>query len=412
MHRLLNLTAPEKVVPEIPPEKPEPTPEPKPEPVKPEPTPAPEPTKVVKVVRRDTPLTKTDLEEVLKKRETPEPTKPEVKPEPKPEDDLTGLLDEERSEVELARFAESKNPDKYKDLGHKFSKFFRDNKAKLESMAAEDPDFNPAENADYQAWLKTARPKLTRTERDQLFAQKIKYDTVAELSAKHSKELDEVKRDIKSTRVQPDIDRRATEAETSVLDGLPEDVLAFHKANGNDIAKTEAEFPLEVGVVKNAALGAKRVVAEYFAVREGLKPFDSANNQTHRFIADFILSESDDFDKNGGADKVRGGKQFVTPDKYTPELAKTNWTFSDDDIIDRLKVAAKKEAVATIDAREKEAVKQGFVRAKKTAPKAEVPTPEAAAPKAVASKSGGPVPSQDTPGVSVMQKLLGLKPNA
>ncbi len=244
LNRLLNLTAPEKVeTPVIPDEPVVKTDEPvvPPEVV----VETPKPVRVVKRTSEEKPITKADLEEVFTKHK-PEPAKPvEVKPEPAPEDDLSGLLEEERSEVDLAKYAETKNPDKFKGLGTKFTKFFKENKAKLESMAADDASFNPAEDSDYQAWLKANRPKLTRTERDQLFSQKIKDDTIAELSTKHKAELDEIRRDVKSTRVQPEIDRRASETEASVLEGLPEEVLAFHKANGNDLAKTAAEYPLE-----------------------------------------------------------------------------------------------------------------------------------------------------------------------
>ncbi len=144
-------------------------------------------------------------------------------------------------------------------------------------------------------------------------------------------------------------------------------------------------------------------------LREGLKAFDSANNPTHRFIADFILNEADAFAKSGGDALVRDGKTFVTPDKFTPEVAKTSWTFTDDDIMERLKATARKEAAASITAREQEAAKQGFVRVKKTAPKEVVKEVETPAPKAAGGKSPGPVASEDTQGASVLQRLLNLK---
>lgn len=367
--------------------------------------------KKIKLVKRTgTPATKDDIADLVRDKK-PEPAStasatPAVIP---PEDNLDGLLDEEKDEVSLAKYAETKD-DKFKGLGTKFADFFKANKAELEKRAAADTDFNPAEDSEYQAWVKAQRPRLTRSERDKLFAQKVKDDTVAELQTKHQAELDEIRREVKGTKVGPEIDRRSAEVEAAIYEGLPADALAFYKANDGDLEKTAADFGLEVEVARAAAAGAKKVAAEFFAVREGVRPFDAAANPIHRFISDFILSESDQFAKAGGDALVRDGKTFVTPDKYTKESAATSWTFTDDDIIDRLKLAAHKEIGSVIIAREAAAKASGFVRGPKSAPKETVmPPPNKPAPKATPSRSAGPLGNETPSKETALHRLLKVK---
>lgn len=417
LNRLLGLTMPEADAPKPPEEK---KPEdavvtPPPEEKKPEPVVTkPAPVRVIKKTAADKPATRKDLEDLLAK---PEP-KPDPKVEAKPTGpNVDGLLEEETKEVEIATYAEKKDP-KLAGLGSKLADFYRTRNAELERRRAEDPDFDPTSDADFRTWLKKNQPNFSRAQRDTFRELKIKDDTIAEVDTKYRKEMDEMRRKLQEVSVKPAVEQRVNALEREALDALDGDLGAAVKEAGGDLKKLAESHPLEAEVIGKTLRGAQRIAREYLLVQNGAQTLDPKGNPVHGYIQDFVSSMAEQLESAPEEQSVRDGKAFMSPAAFDEaKHGDTHWTFESEDIVAMLRAEALREASAEIARREADAKRLGFTRTPKAAPPGAVApppvvTPAAAAPKAAARPSGGPVPADNAPASNALHRLLGLTPPA
>lgn len=420
LNRILNLTQPASA-PAPDPVKPAdaaPAPAPAaPDPAKPadtkpaEPTPAPKPP--VKVVKREKPVTKKDLEDLLKKPDpAPAPTPdPAVKPTGPNTD---GLVEEEIKEVEIAAFAEKKDP-KLAGLGGKLADFYRARNAEMERRQAEDPDFDPSSDVDFRQWLKKNQPSFSRAQRDTFRELKIKDETVAEVDARYQKDMAALRKELTEVKVKPAIEQRVSSLERETLDALDGDLGAAVKEAGGDMKKLAETHPLEAEVIGKTLRGAQRIAREYLLIQNGAKDLDAAD-PVHGYLREFITDASEQMASASEDESTRDGKTFISPDKFDPaKMGSTHWTFETEDIVAMLRASALREATEEIARRDAEAARLGYARKPKAPPASAtpaVPTPptQAAVPPAATRPSGGPVPATPPANGTLLQRLLGLPP--
>lgn len=413
-----------------------------------EPTPAEQPpaeTKPKVTVRKKADTTKIvdelkkTLDEKLAKVTTPAaPAPTESVKLPPPETPATtpppaDLLPGELEDYELALYAEKRDPKK-KGLAQQYLDFFAKQKKFLETAAAEaqtaGEEYDPTSDPKYKKFLAANEPKLSRSERKQLELDRV-YEKAKEDAAKEAEErlkpkLTELERRTAELVHKPEINQRVSKFLKETLDGMPEEVVKFHLANGSDVEKTRAEFPLEFEAVANNLAGARSLAEEFLSIKRGLKPFnpfDAGSNpkgeRSHRFLNDFIEEQGSVLEADGGDVTKRDGKTFVHPSKWDPKLADKHWTFDDEDVLLMLRVRAQKDAKAAIEAETQRLTKLGFTRVKATpapagappAPAAQPaakPEPEASPRTAAPSLPGAQTAAAGTSGGSLLSRLLGV----
>lgn len=339
-----------------------------------------------------------------------EPPKADSK---KKEDPEEGLLDEEKEILKLARFAEKKDAKKYAGRADKLTVFFKKNAEFIAKKQAEDPDYEFSEdNPEYKAFLNANRPPaLSATEQRVLEREMIKEEVLGETRAELEKRQadDETKRTHEQLTKQHRQDATKFWRETAAI-ALPDELRAAMKEHGAEKAKEL--YPFEYDISEKVTASAAEYIEEFLLISSGVRKLD-LSNPTHKGIADFITNECENFAKNGGEARVRGGKTFVSRadfQRLPPEQRGRYWTFSNAEIVELAKVGTKRSIAQIIKDEYANREKQGWVRAGKpaSAKPAPEPTPSASARPA---PSTGATPPEKTPPVgsgNPVMSILGL----
>jgi len=298
------------------------------------------------------------------------------------DDDESGFLPEEQEQLKLARDAERLLPDRYKGYGERMKKYLKDHASFLAEASQKDPGaVFDEDNAEYQAWLKKNAVHFTPSEREALITARIR---------------EEVRRenDDKFAELQDDLFRRDEEPKIasrgrSFFDELtktqiPSEIRKAMETKG-DSAK--AEYALEFNIADRVFQTAASDIEELVRIstinpRTGraLKQVDP-NNEQHVRLDRLVKVVCEDFERDGGAARMKDGKRFVTRAqffRYSPEQRNQVWTFEIPDIIERAKTYAGKAVAMAIKARHDELTALGFRRTPAAAPSA--PTEHQSAP--------------------------------
>ncbi|MFZ8889230.1 MAG: hypothetical protein ACO2YV_01220, partial [Pseudomonadales bacterium] len=343
--------------------------------VEPPPAPAPEPEPPkVKVRRKREP-----------EAEPPAPP-PVTPPAPQKTDEEVfeeGLLEEEKDQLELARFAEKKDPAKYAGYSGKVSKFLKDHQAYLKAHPDAVQEGTDAAD-EYQAWLQKNNVALAPREA-RLLDREMVTDRAAERARKEADEkLSELYDENFRRDKEPEIRKEAEEFFSKVVnDSLPQDLLKVIKEKGFDEAKKA--FPMEFRVSNSVLSETADDVQEFrrlttFNPKTGrpVSTFDP-NKTQHTRIVQFIQSQCDAFKKSGGALRVdKEGRSFVTRDEWSrlsPEQKNRHWTFTQEQVITMVGLAAKSEIDRRIKSEYEQREKDGWVRRSVSEPAAPPPAP-------------------------------------
>ncbi len=299
------------------------------------------------------------------------------------------LIDEERDQLEMARFAEQKFGEKYKGLGAKTEKFIRENAAKVEA-----DDFDP-ESDEYREWVEKNRPSLSTAEIRMI--ERKRGEEIAEAKTRKSSDdvLDRTFRMIEEPRVKSEADNYYAKASSEVM---PEEVKAVFKESAE---KAREQFPFEYEIIEQELARHADAVEEMLALtrvnpdtKRVLRPYDPAN-PNHVAAFNIVQSVDESFKKTGGADLNRGGRLFLP----RAELARIPvaergkyWTFTSKEIADRSTAIVKERIVSRIKNEQERLGKMGFERKKATPAAAATPaagTPPAIRPAPINSGGGG-----------------------
>lgn len=380
-------TSPAEVKKEEP--KPEPKPEPKKEPVS--------PAKPKVVVKKTVPAP--SIEPVVEAAVTKalEKLKPTVAApvEPAPEDD-SFLTEDQREDVELAKYIANKDPAK-KGLDAKLRTFYKAERDFLDQRrAAEGDDYEPETDPQYRQFLAKNMPRISAAEKKQAFREMTEERAVTKATEKVRGELEpklrEQQRALAEIKERPAIAATVNSFAGDMLDSISEaaEAVKFFRDNNYDETKLREAFPVEAEAVSQAVRGAMRVAEEYLSLKRGLKEFNPTPGSVHSFLETFITDQANVLLKVGGQYVIRDGKTFVHPAQWKPGMEATNWTFDDSDVLLMLKQTAVKEAQTRLASKKKEVELILAAQQKKTAQNS---APAAATPPVEPSvKSGAAAP--------------------
>lgn len=394
---ILNLIKPEEK--DVRPPEPEPavvTPE-----VKPEAAPAPVPEKKKVTVKKPAPPAES-VEDIVKRTiaaSTPKPVEPAPVATPEASPIPDDLSPEERDEVELARYAEKKDPAR-KGLSDRVTKFFQERAKFLEARLDEEgDDYAPESDPKYKKFLQQNDPKFLPAEK-----RKFERDLIADQATERARkelapEVEGYKQRLIEIEERPKIAARRGQFVEDVVAGMPKEVHQFFVENNRDIEKTREAFPLEYPIIEKTLVNAADIAEEFLSVRAGVKAFDAASPQ-HRFIDEFVHERGETFIRSGDAGLTRDGKTFVSPRNWRGGMEKTHWTFDNDDVLAMLKLQAQREVKSRIAAEQKRLDTIENARKARTAapvgatpvvaPAAEEPSPSAANPPMAGASSTTP----------------------
>lgn len=239
----------------------------------------------------------------------------------------TDLMDDEREELELARFAENEKPGAYQSALDFILK--RREFVKLR-MADEGRGYRPSQDPEYREWLEENAP-FKPAQRKQLERRKIQDELRKEFEQANQKRDEALRREIEALRKKPEIERKSSRfrqaAESSLSTAFKEVFPEVDEAG----QVAEELRPIVAPVVEQYA----GVVESFLELNGGIAPFNPSD-PTHNFISRFIDEQARFFEANGGANLFRDGRRFVRPDlisQVPKEQQHLYWTFTESDIV-------------------------------------------------------------------------------
>lgn len=271
------------------------------------------------------------------------PKEPDVDPI---EDSLT---DEEKEELQFARYAErSGNKGAYS----KTVEYFK----KVQAFTKENPDADP--NGDeFKALVEKHRPKYQN--RSKLEREWIADQAAEKARAAIAGDAEKIKARQAELELKPKIEKVVSEFTRSMETGdLPDGVERVLTGVSEVIKKDGYEealkrFPIEAPIVQGAVDAAE----QYVRIVNGIEKFNP-ENPVHSWIGRFVSTQENIYMSKPEADRKSGGKTFMPGAQYA-ELLSTNpaeaakhWTFSDAEILHMISVNANMVASSKIKALE------------------------------------------------------------
>ena len=337
---------------------------------------------------------------------------PEKKEEPKLE-----FLPEEQAEIELAKFAATQEPGKYKELPGKFEDFFRRNKAFIDSQIQKDGEFDP-ESQEYADFRKANLPKLSRVDRENLRVAQAATEADKRADVKIKEAEERMRREVSILRVEPVIKSEVQRTREVIAEALPDDARSQFLAKAGDFEKTHL---LEARVTQPIMADMENLVGEYYRLTTGIKGVDLDNPQ-HRWLNDFVTGEGDRLDAKPEAERrLADGKVVVSRQRYAqamrsdPDAQRKYVPLGDAQVVAAMQRTARDICKQQIEQKQKELEAAGYVRVQKSAkPTGSAPAVAAAAkpatppsPAASTSKSpGSSLEKPKAPGRSFFSSIL------
>ena len=332
-------------------------------------------------------IRRTVREEVSKQQPTPQPPTPQQQAaEPEPAED--DLVPEQLEELELARFAEKKYPDKYKGQAKKLLAFYK----KLDDYAAnsdEDRTFDE-DDTEFVDFVQKNKPKLTNQKR--LEREMIADLAAQQVSSEKEAEIADLKEKMRVLETKPTVEKK------------------FSKFT-QDLQKAgEQEDEFSASIYEQQLTQAENMGREYLDLYYGMKTFNG-NDPSQKWIVDFVTHQSNVFQQKGGKYLSRDGKTFMTPADFAARgNPSSNWTFGPDDVLQMFNNFFTNTAKKQVESEYSRLEKMGFTKAKakNSAKKGKVKeeaTP-ITAPKAKTAKSPGAAESGDAEDITFGEDLV------
>ena len=301
---------------------------------------------------------------------------------------------QQREEIEDAMVAERLFPDRYQGHSESLKKWYATFDSRAQSIRDRNPNLSE-EDDEYQALLKT-KPTLSQPDYINVAAKKATDRQMAEIAPT----IKRIKMEAKKASILPQVaefvQNNFRQQISNLVSADPHSSLAeAHRLSmekGPESAMSE--YPLEVGMMREAAAHQMKLAQEFLLLRNGAEEFDS-KNATHIQIADFINREGALFQEKGGKYLRQGNKTFLPRSEFISMLSRDPsesssfdatkwqtqkyWTFTDSSIIDMMAVRTKESAEKNIESVKNNARKYGFEKA----PKKEIAIPQTPPPKKV-----------------------------
>lgn len=334
------------------------------------------------------------------------------------------LLDDEKTALEDARFAEKVNP-KHKGLADKVGKFLRDQKEYLEKH----PDAD--ENDPGYKRILAQQPALSAADKREIAEARIE----ERVAKKHESKFVDLQHELYVRDEEPKVETEAQQIRRHLaFNALPKEMLDVLKEKGLPVLQKEYADELEVaGGLINAVVDDAKELLRITRINPKTKRAlgEVAADPTHpkweqhNRISSMVNEACADFQKNAPqAEQVRDGKWFVTREEWAklPASARSQfWTFTNSEdhvreMIGRVLGWQKDFISAELKKREDALKARGWERKRPVAtpPPAAPTTPPVASTSVSAPRpSPSPAPSttantgQKTPGQLLAARLSG-----
>lgn len=350
---------------------------------------------------------------------------PEHKSEPSPDAAFeAGLLEEEKDQLELARFAEGKDPAKYRGYAGRVTKFLKDHQTYLEkNPSATDPNGDGAD--EYKAWLAKNNINLPPRELKLLEREQIEDRALSRARNENDTKFADIHDENFRRDKLPEIAKQANEFfQKLAADALPAELAKDAKEKGVEEAKKlhPLEFRVSVEEMTQAASDIEelRKITTYNPkTGKPVVMFNSSNPQ-HEGLLTFIRTQCENF-KNGAPgetpqqkdlrlrSQVQKGLSFLGRDEYMalkPEQRAAYWTFTIDDIVAMKAAHAKNEIARRVKEEHTRREAEGYTRRVFVAPG--TPAPPGFAPTPPAPGRPTPIPSRSNGTAEVPDRTFNL----
>lgn len=260
--------------------------------------------------------------------------------------DLTGLDEDERSEMETAVFAEQRHPERYKGHAARVLEFIKQHKRVVQEIEASG-ETDVEESSRYKSFVKANRPTVTAAERRRLDQERIAYEASQQAKAEVQQELNELRKQVSQTRAEPVIERSVNEFRQVIESILP-----------------KSDDPLEQQITTNINQGAVSAANEFIRLSNRQKQYDESN-PVHKWTADFIEEQARVFLRSGDPNLKRGSQSFVSRAAYNtmaPETRSKHFTFTDEDVLRIIAVNARMAAEEGIKRQRQQLEAAGYTR--------------------------------------------------
>jgi hypothetical protein len=281
-------------------------------------------------------------EELEARGKTPEP-------DPKPEEPALDpyeeqLIGEQKEELELYRYAESKG--QHKGKSSKLLDFYRNLDSYVEKAKLEDPErtFN-ADDSEFMNYVRVNKPDIQPADRESLKRGKFRDEIVSDVKKDYEQTINGLKGELNEIRATPQMKATVREAgrafdEFSKLEEMKEADPLKHKVYSDEREKYMAW-------------------ADDFVKRwHGVK---TAVDDDYYKLIDNIESAAEHYARSGDTDK--DGLKFLTPSRYAQATDKNGyWTWDQNDILEQFGSQSIAIAEKTAEKRVEELKSYGFHR--------------------------------------------------
>jgi hypothetical protein len=285
-------------------------------------------------------IRRTVREEVSRQQPAPDPAPARQAVRELEDEAPADLVPEQMEELELARFAERRYPDKYQGQASKLLSFYK----KLDDYAAKSDGSLDDDDVEFREFVGKNKPKLPNTKR-------LEREMIADLAAKQvGNEKDSVINDLKD--------------KVRILETKPTIEKKFSTFTSDLQKAGEIEDDLAKPIYEQQLKSAENVGQEYLDLYYGMKTWDE-RNPTQKWIVDFVTHQSNYFARKGGKALEKGGKTFMTPADYSAHgKVVSNWTFGPDEILKMFNNFFTNNAKKQVESEYERLEKLGFTKPK------------------------------------------------
>jgi hypothetical protein len=330
---------------------------------------------------------------------------PEAK-QPEPEEDTSGLLEEQKMELELVEYAENQMPDKYKGYKKNLLGFYKELDDWISERSKEDESFSYENNAEQiEAFVSNNKPVVSPVDERKLERQMIRDQAMQEFEKKSSKKFKQLENKTRMIEETPKIRAQSDQFRASVLDVEGVDAASLIK-EGKD-QEAHEKYPMESQVAKDVSDRTSKIYEDYLHYEKGLTTFEQSKESLSQ-LDTFLSEQGQFFAKNGGDHRYRDGKSFLPVAEYNaavkgdPNKASRHWTFDSLDVKELLAADARLRIKQSISHMEEQISKYGFVRRQpdSTEPQKEVRQQQNIEPVTPPKATVSPAPGQGDSGVT------------
>lgn len=231
---------------------------------------------------------------------------------PKTPDPLESLSASERRQFQVYQELESIQPEQYKGVTQKFLKSLTETQEYVKAWAKDNPGqkFDP-DAEEHNAFFSRVEPQVDEDDwidaKANLRAREMSSQAVKPLNEK----LQQMERERARAMLEPFVQQKQLESVNQLLEEFDPAIAAeIRKPDG--LKALQEKDPITVAILNQTTNMLAGIAAEVVRLCDPQAGVDfDAKNETHREIADFILSEEQRISKLPAEERMHEGKRFI-----------------------------------------------------------------------------------------------------